>query len=123
MKTTTTTTATKLAPLLRLSQKVYMREISIAMFLQIRSDTYIADFWKTNRTKFAGRQKAASCLGPISSKITLTKRKEENERAGKESVCTGSNIELGEGDFFLQGRCVGLCTLWEKHSQVVCLGL
>ena len=72
MKTTTT------------AVRRYMREISIAMFLQIQSDTYIADFWKTNRTKFAERQKAASCLGPISSKITLTKGKGENERAGEE---------------------------------------
>lgn len=38
-------------------------------------------------------------------------------------IFVGSNIELGEGDFFLQSRCVGLCTLWEKHSLVVCLGL
>ena len=55
-----------------------MREISIAMFLQIQSDTYLAGFLENHLTKFARRQKVASCLGPISSKITLTKRKGEN---------------------------------------------
>ena len=74
---TTTTTATKLASLLRLSQKVYERDFYSHVFANpVR---YISSrFLENHLTKFAGRQKAASCLGPISSKITLTKRKGEN---------------------------------------------
>ena len=58
------------------------------MFLQIQSDIYLADFLKTNLTKFAvvwaKKGQKAGFLSSRSSKIAVTKEKERRKRKSQE---------------------------------------